>query len=130
MTPLLNAMRNSVFGNLGYPIGALVMVATGVCQRVDIVLFIPVSNKTLQIERAFIAHSTGFFKPPGDFSLVNVAYMVDQYLDNLQEFPEHRWERILTLCKAEQGFKDSRSLPLQTMKAMDAVRRNLYVPSP
>ncbi|THU97922.1 hypothetical protein K435DRAFT_857150 [Dendrothele bispora CBS 962.96] len=111
MTVILKSMQKSVLKDLGYPKGALALVATG-------------------IERGFIAHDTGVFIHPGEFSHSKLFEIVDQYLDNIKKLSDRRWESILKQCQVQQAFKDSRHQPLRAAEEMNKHRRNLYVPSP
>ncbi|KAK7462240.1 hypothetical protein VKT23_007845 [Stygiomarasmius scandens] len=113
MTTLLAASKKLALNSkdLGYPLGALALVATG-------------------IERAIVAHSTSVYVNPGPFSRDKLSKIVDQYVTNVSQLSDRRWASILKNCSAEQTLKDARHEPLKTAAIMDMHRINLYIPSP
>ncbi|KAE9384730.1 hypothetical protein BT96DRAFT_1007773 [Gymnopus androsaceus JB14] len=104
-------MYMSVFGDLGHPIGALALVATGV-------------------EQAFLAFETRSKSSVGEFSNTKIGTMVSGYMVNIQKLSARRWKSILTKCQVEMEQQSSRHQPLKASQAMQAARSNLYIGSP
>ncbi|THU90275.1 hypothetical protein K435DRAFT_864460 [Dendrothele bispora CBS 962.96] len=106
LTAVLRSMQKSVLGDLGYPRSALALVVVGV-------------------ERGFIAHDTGVFIDPGEFSHKKVGGLMSQYFDNINRLSVRRWESILRQCQMEKTFKESQHAPLKASTTMEQRRRNL-----
>ncbi|KAF5355587.1 hypothetical protein D9757_012818 [Collybiopsis confluens] len=79
----LKPIKQSVlFGEMGYPYGALALIAAGV-------------------ERAFTAYKSGVKAQAGDFSQFNIGNIVTEYMEPIKRLSERRWTSILRKSDAE-----------------------------
>ncbi|THU99192.1 hypothetical protein K435DRAFT_795084 [Dendrothele bispora CBS 962.96] len=81
------------------------------------------------VEWGFIAHDTGVFIDPSEFSHKKVGGLMSQYSNNINRLSVQCWESILHQCQTERVFKESQHAPLKASTTMEQHRRNLSVDS-